>query len=127
MTLEQDRVQRGLIAAGVRIHSGRIMARIGAGGCTTHGVYGEASETQDCASVVMVTGRARETVLYDALMAMRQAGEIELETLQLIGDAAQPGLIADAVYSGHSAARALGQDAEAVEAEFFRREMTALS
>ncbi|SEK58951.1 dimethylamine/trimethylamine dehydrogenase [Roseovarius nanhaiticus] len=127
MTLEQDRVQRGLIAAGVSTCTGRTMAQIGAGACTTHGIYGEAERTHDCASVVMVTGRARDTALYDALMAMREEGKIALETLQLIGDAAQPGLIADAVYSGHAAARALGQDAGAVEAAFFRREMTALS
>ena len=48
----------------------------------------------EIASSVLVTERHRQTSLYDALR--QNEG---LKTLELIGDAAGPGLIADAVYS----------------------------
>jgi len=50
-----------------------------------------------------------------------------LRALELIGDAANPGLIADAVYEGHRAARNFERDPAEVDAEYFRREMVALS
>ena len=50
-----------------------------------------------------------------------------LATLELIGDAAAPGLIADAVYSGHKAARDFERDKAEVDASIFRREIIALS
>ncbi|PVA11627.1 NADH:flavin oxidoreductase [Pelagivirga sediminicola] len=127
MTLEQDRVQRGLIAQGVQIRTGRVLSRIVAEGCTTHGAYGEPECDHPCGSVLMVTSRRRETGLHDDLRAHQTREEIGLETLELIGDAAQPGLIADAVHSGHSAARAFEADPESVEAAFFRREIIALT
>jgi dimethylamine/trimethylamine dehydrogenase len=75
----------------------------------------------------MVTSRQPDTALYDELAAMRAAGDIALDTLELIGDAAQPGLIADAVQSGHAAARAFEGDPAATDAAYFRREMIALA
>lgn len=126
MTLEQTRIQSGLVALGVTIETGRALTRVNAGACITHGVYGEVEQSIPCGSVIMVTSRQRETGLYDDLVTLRAAGGIALETLQLIGDAAQPGLIADAVYSGHAAARAFEGDPRATEAAYFRREMIAL-
>lgn len=126
MTLEQAQIQSRLIALGVKIETGRALIRVDANSCITRGVYGESEQVNPCASVLMVTSRQRETGLYDELSAMRAAGSIALETLQLIGDAAQPGLIADAVHSGHAAARAFEGDPQATEADYFRREMIAL-
>ena len=74
--------------------------------------------------MVLVTERVRETALYDALLAMPDNG---LTTLELIGDAANPGLIADAVYGGHMAARNFERDPDEVAQQFFRREMTSLT
>ncbi len=127
MTLEQTRIQSGLIALGVRIETGRALTRVSAESCITEGVYGEAERAIPCTCVLMVTGRQRETALFDDLTAMRAGGDIKLETLELIGDAAQPGLIADAVHSGHAAARAFEGDPQGVEAAYFRREMIALT
>jgi len=127
MTLEQGRIQTALVALGVRIETGRALVRVTGGTCITAGVYGEAEQVIACASVLMVTSRSRETALHDELSILRAAGDIALETLELIGDAAQPGLIADAVHSGHGAARAFEGDPAQTEAEFFRREMIALT
>ena len=127
MTLEQERIQSALVTLGVRIMTGRALVRVTAETCVTAGVYGEAEQAVPCASVLMVTLRQCETALYDELTAMRASGEIALDTLELIGDAAQPGLIADAVHSGHAAARAFEGDPSAADAAYFRREMVALT
>lgn len=65
----------------------------------------------------------RQHALYDALNATNTS----LETLELIGDANQPGLIADAVYSRHMAARHFEADPQEIDANWFRRELPALS
>ena len=46
--------------------------------------------------------------------------------LKLVGDAAAPGLIADAVFDGHLAARNFERDEGEVEKEFYTREIISL-
>ena len=46
--------------------------------------------------------------------------------LKLVGDAAVPGLIADAVFDGHLAARNFERDDSEVEKEFYIREIISL-
>ena len=121
MTLEQDRIQRALITAGVKIHTGRSLAEITADGCRLACTYGDAGSDVSCGAVVLVTERTRETALYDALV---ENGT--LTHLELIGDAASPGLIADAVFDGHKAARGFEGDATEQDAAYFRREMVSL-
>ena len=53
-------------------------------------------------------------------------GGTAIETLQVIGDALAPGLIADAVFSGHLAARDFQRDPDEVERELYLREIPAL-
>ena len=50
-----------------------------------------------------------------------------MKTLELIGDAAGPALIADAVYTGHMAARNFERSAAEVEKDWFRREIVSLT
>jgi dimethylamine/trimethylamine dehydrogenase len=119
-TLEQARIQRALIENGVDIRTNRALTSIGAG-CQIACTYSGRVEDVACDAVLLVTERARETALFDALQGRG------LTTLRLIGDAAQPGLIADAVYAGHSAARAFQADPKSVEADFYRREIIDLS
>ncbi|MCZ4353787.1 FAD-dependent oxidoreductase [Roseovarius aestuarii] len=116
-TLEQTRIQRSLIENGADIHTNRALSSIGPQTCRIACTYSGRSEEVACTSVLLVTERTRNTTLFDALQVRG------LETLQLIGDASQPALIADAVYSGHSAARAFQADAATIEAEFYRREI----
>lgn len=117
-TLEQPRIQARLIELGVQIHCNRIM--------TTHSphtgtrsrcVFTGSDIEHDCASVVWVTERCRETALYNNLKSL------SLNTLELIGDAASPGLIADAVFAGHRAARDFERPKTEADEDWFRREI----
>lgn len=120
-TLEQHKIQSRLIELGVKLVFNRTLAAQTETAVRLSCAYGGADLFIDCASSVLVTERRRQTELYDAL---RQAGG--LCTLELIGDAAGPGLIADAVYAGHMAARNFERDPGQVDAEWFRRELISL-
>jgi len=120
-TLEQKRVQRRLIDLGVSIVTSHRMASVGDGRGELACVYSDQRRQIDCCAVVPVTMRARNTALFDALS--RQSPST-FTTLRLIGDAASPGLIADAVYDGHKAARDFEEDPALVAAAYHRREMT---
>ncbi|MFK7940918.1 MAG: FAD-dependent oxidoreductase [Roseovarius sp.] len=121
LTLEQHRVQARLIELGVDLRLSHVFSGTKDGQAMINCAYTGRGTPVACAWAVMVTERHRETALYDAL---RSAG---LTTLELIGDAATPGIIADAVYAGHMAARNFERDPDAVDAEWFHREITALT
>jgi dimethylamine/trimethylamine dehydrogenase len=76
------------------------------------------------ASILLVTERRRKTELYDILR--KNSDDTPLKKLKLIGDAEAPGLIADAVFSGHMAARHFEKSQSTIEREYFRREIIAL-
>ncbi|MEO1198415.1 MAG: FAD-dependent oxidoreductase [Pseudomonadota bacterium] len=81
----------------------------------------------DCDAVVLATDHEPNDDLVHELRTdperLQHAG---IRSVRAIGDAASPGLIAHAIYSGHEAARALGRSTDEVEAEFFRREVISL-
>ncbi len=120
LTLEQTKVQRSLLEKGVHLNLSQTLANVAPGQVTLQCVYTGRENSIECSSVVLVTQRMRETTLYDELCGTN-AGL--LNTLELIGDAANPGLIADAVYSGHMAARNFERNADDIDREFFRREL----
>jgi dimethylamine/trimethylamine dehydrogenase len=122
MTLEQDRIQRALITAGVSIHTGRSLAEITGDGCRLDCVYGGVEAKVLCGAIVLVTERTRQTELYDELVMRGSFAHLEL-----IGDAASPGLIADAVFDGHRAARGFEGDQAEQDAAYFRREIVSLN
>ena len=120
-TLEQHRIQARLIEMGADIRCNQRLLSVEDGGATLACTF-TGRETQIAASsALLVTERHRETALYDALQAH------DLDTLNLIGDAAQPALIADAVFSGHLAARTFERPKEDADQDWFRREITDLS
>ncbi len=123
LTLEQTKVQRSLLEKGVRLNLSQTLAGVAPGQATLHCVYTGRENSIECSSVVLVTQRMRETTLYDELCGLTAS---PLKTLELIGDAANPGLIADAVYSGHMAARNFERNADDIDREFFRREVISL-
>ncbi len=123
LTLEQTKVQRSLLEKGVHLNLSQTLANVAPGQVTLQCVYTGRENSIECSSVVLVTQRMRETTLYDELCGTN-AGL--LNTLELIGDAANPGLIADAVYSGHMAARNFERNADDIDREFFRRELISL-
>ncbi len=121
LTLEQHRVQARLIELGVDIRLTHVFGGIQSGQATLNCAYTGRTTQVEIASAVLITQRVRETALYDALKGKG------LTTLELIGDAANPGFIADAVYAGHMAARNFERHPAEVDAEWFRREITALT
>ncbi|WP_170545545.1 FAD-dependent oxidoreductase [Ruegeria arenilitoris] len=123
LTLEQTKVQRSLLEKGVRLTLSQTLTSVAPSQAILRCVYTERERPIECSSVVLVTQRARETALYDEL---RGLADSPLSKLELIGDAANPGLIADAVYSGHMAARNFERDAGDIDREFFRREIVSL-
>ena len=121
LTLEQHRIQAGLLEKGVDVRCNHSLVRVDAGGVEIACGYTNRKQQVACTAAVLVTERHRETALYTALQGRG------LETLELIGDAAGPALIADAVFAGHMAARNFERDAEEVERDWFRREIIDLS
>ncbi|WP_306114864.1 MULTISPECIES: FAD-dependent oxidoreductase [unclassified Roseovarius] len=126
-TLEQTRIQKSLIARGVRIMANHAVTAIGASSCDVACTYSGAETSLPCAAVVLVTERQREVALFDALQRRQDADGTPFRTLELIGDAAQPGLIADAVYAGHMAARNFEGDPDEVARQIFSRELIDLA
>lgn len=124
LTLEQARVQTALLTAGVEIVPLHLLQSADASGATLACAYTARSRHIPCTSLLMVSARARDTELFDSL---KQIYGEQFTTLELIGDAAAPGLIADAVYAGHMAARNFERDPAAVDADWFRREIPALT
>jgi dimethylamine/trimethylamine dehydrogenase len=125
-TLEQPCIQKSLMKRGVILKMGQEMARINGDSCVVSCIYSEQEQTLNCGSVVLVTERVRQSELYDVLRAKKEAGDVYLRTLELVGDAAGPALIADAVYAGHMAARNFERDPIEVDKELFRREIVSL-
>ncbi len=126
-TLEQARVQARLIEHGVDIRTSHMLSETGAGECEVTCVYSGRQKTIKCGSVVLVTERQRNSSLHNTLLAMRHSGELPgIKTLELIGDAAAPGLIVDAVYAGHMAARNFEMDPAQAASQIYRREIPSL-
>lgn len=124
MTLEQARVQKDLIELDVELRTGQRLTSIGTDHCATACVYTDRAAVTPCDSILLVTERRRTSGIYDHLRANAHEG---IRTLELIGDAASPGLIADAVYGGHMAARDFEADPEAVAQQEYARELIDLS
>ena len=105
-TLEQERIQRRLVALGVRLLPQHALDALDGSvarlACATAGAPLEVGHD----ALVLVTERLPDDALFERLRALppARAGV----TLRRIGDAEAPGIIAQAVFAGHEAARALG-------------------
>lgn len=126
LTLEQHRVQAGLIRRGVDIRANQRLSEVRSEACELACVYSDQRTTIECQTLVLVTERVRNTELFDTLLA-RNENRNAFRHLELIGDAAAPGLIVDATYSGHMAARNFEADPAEIEADLFRREIPSLA
>ncbi len=125
-TLEQERIQRSLLEQGVSIVTGRSVTGIKKNAIVASCVYTGREIDIACSSLVLVTERAPRNGLYKDLLSTEAArtGDLHIER---IGDAMAPGLIADAVYSGHLAARNFQDDPEAVRKANYQRELPSLA
>jgi dimethylamine/trimethylamine dehydrogenase len=119
MSNEQPQVHRTLAASGIALHTLSRVTALSDGELTLAHQFTNAETRVPCASLVIVGARCAADALYGALMA-RQAEHADagIRSVTRIGDAAAPGAIVHAVYSGHRYAREL--DAPAAELAFRR-------
>ena len=128
-TLEQERVQRSLMMQNVDIKANQTLRYAGRNSVETRCVYSGRTEEIRCSALILVTERLPNLALYNKLKILNGDEETALRrlNLQLLGDALAPGLIADAVYSGHLAARNFENDPDEIRAALYRREMPSLA
>jgi dimethylamine/trimethylamine dehydrogenase len=119
-TLEQSKIQTRLMKLGVKLFPQTLLSEIGTDSVTlTHSLTGETTPLS-CEAVVLVTDRISNDSLYYELQPALADGK--LKSLRLIGDAEAPNIIAQAVFSGHLAAREF--DEEPIEGTPFKIERT---
>ena len=127
-TLEQERIQAALIRLGISLQLGQKITGAGDGWVEMTCVYTGQTRQIPCAVLVLVTERLPEARLAEGLqVSLATRPDLPLRSVQTIGDALAPGLIADAVFSGHLAARNFQRDPQEVERELFARELPALT
>ena len=117
-TLEQERIQHRLMRLGVKLYPQHVLSEI-ENDCVrlVNTISGEGSELQRD-GIVLVSDRVSIDSLYYALRPALEEGKIN--SLRVIGDAEAPNIIAQAVFSGHLAAREF--DEEKVEGTPFKIE-----
>jgi len=106
-TGEQDRTQRQLLECGVRILVGTALEGFDGDVVTLACAHSGERWNLPCATLVLVTSREPEDHLYYELVGSDDT-PADLR-VQRIGDCRQPGIIAQAVYAGHEAARGLDE------------------
>jgi dimethylamine/trimethylamine dehydrogenase len=102
-TLEQERIQHKLMKLGVKLYPQHILSEI-ENHCVklTNTISGNEVELPRD-SAVLVSDRISNDLLYQQLKPALEEGK--LNSLRVIGDAEAPNIIAQAVFSGHLAAR----------------------
>jgi len=119
-TLEQSKIQTRLMKLGVKLFPQTLLSDIRPDSVTlSHSLTGE-NIVLPSDAVALVTDRISNDSLYYELQPALNEGK--LQSLRLIGDAEAPNIIAQAVFSGHLAAREF--DEESVEGTPFKIERT---
>ncbi|QUD89373.1 oxidoreductase [Phenylobacterium montanum] len=115
MNNEQPNVHMNLARLGVELITRRSVAAYMPGLLVTEDIFTRAQAELPCASLVVVGHRRPRSALYDALVARKgEWAEAGVRSVDRIGDAAAPGALVHAVYSGHLYARTLDAPAEAL-------------
>jgi dimethylamine/trimethylamine dehydrogenase len=102
-TLEQERIQHKLIRLGVKLHTQTLLSEVGNDCVRLTNTISRDQIELPREAVVLVSDRISNDALYYDLKPALEAGT--LKSLRLIGDAEAPNIIAQAVFSGHLAAR----------------------
>jgi dimethylamine/trimethylamine dehydrogenase len=117
-TLEQERIQQKLMRLSVKLYPQHILSEIEDDCVTlTNTISAETMELPRH-GVVLVSDRVSNDSMYYELKPALAEGKIQ--SLRVIGDAEAPNIIAQAVFSGHLAAREFEE--ERTEATPFKRE-----
>jgi dimethylamine/trimethylamine dehydrogenase len=109
-TGEQENTQRAMLEAGIAIIANSAVHAFDGGSASLACVYTGRASRIEAGTLVLVTSREPDDRLYRELAG--DEGERDDGRIERIGDCLQPAIIANAVYSGHKAARELG-DAQA--------------
>jgi dimethylamine/trimethylamine dehydrogenase len=88
---------------GVKIYSQQNLKKVHIGKVVLACSFSGQTSEIDADAVVLVTDRLPNDELYQALKPAHKGGK--LDSLRVIGDAEAPNIIAQAVFSGHLAAR----------------------
>lgn len=131
MTMEQQRIQAGLLKMGVRIRTSTAIASVSNGPdglrVELSNTYTDARTLLRCACLLLVTMRDPVDSVFAALQARHDEWHAAgVKSVQCAGDAFAPGTVAAAVYAGHKAAREMDTDVDMQGAVGFRREMVGL-
>jgi len=77
--------------------------------------------------LILVTERTPDTTLYTQLSeSIKKSTNSKPYHIELLGDALVPGLIADAIYSGHLAAQNFESPEALIKQPLYQREITSL-
>ena len=125
-TLEQHRIHSALISQGVSISTNQTVKSVNNHQLATRCIFGGKDRVYECNTLILVTERQSNNHLANALLEINKSDN-KFATLEVIGDALAPGLIADAVFYGHLAARNFQMDPEMVENQLFMREIPSLT
>jgi dimethylamine/trimethylamine dehydrogenase len=101
--LEQDRIYARLLRLGVTLLPHHGLASLSPEAVTVKHSITSVESTLPADAVVLVTDRVPNDALYRDLQSALANGK--LNSLRLVGDAEAPNIIAQAVFSGHLAAR----------------------
>jgi dimethylamine/trimethylamine dehydrogenase len=108
LTLEQGRLTRRMIERGIGLEVARQLVEFDPGSVRCACVYSDREYRIAAASLVLATSRSPDEELHRELstevQTLKEAG---IQSVYRIGDCDAPGLIADAVFSGHRFAREL--------------------
>jgi dimethylamine/trimethylamine dehydrogenase len=102
-TLEQERIEARLVGLGVKLFTRQQLMAIRPGAVDLRTNLSGAVREYECDAVVLVTDRISNDGLFHELKPALADGR--LRSLRLVGDAEAPNIIAQAVFSGHLAAR----------------------
>jgi len=108
MTNEQPQIHRALFAAGIAVHTLSRVANFANRELTLVNQFTTAQHRLPCRSLLLVGARFANDSLHTALTARQDdLGRAGIMSVTRVGDAAAPGAIVHAVYSGHRYAREL--------------------
>jgi dimethylamine/trimethylamine dehydrogenase len=121
-TLEQERIQSKLVKLGVKLYPQTVLSEIENDCVRLQNTVSGNIAGSSCDGVILVTDRISNDSLYYELKPSLEEGKIK--SLRLIGDAEAPNIIAQAVFSGHLAAREFEE--EKTEGTPFKMERVAI-
>jgi dimethylamine/trimethylamine dehydrogenase len=124
-TLEYRPIQKRLRKLGVHLHTGKTLQNFDGQHAQLACVWSDKTELLAVRAIVPVTMRMPNDELHQSLLALEsQWLDAGIQSVQCIGDALAPGLIAHAVYAGHRFAREfeanLGENGDSAEVPFKR-------